>query len=69
MINIQQILDEQNLVPYGAAKILSAQTGKPLKTHHQQIRNWIEVPPVMWRDLETFLNAMGYDLVIKKRSP
>lgn len=69
MIDIQEILDRENLTIYGASQIVGAKTDEPLKTIHQRISRWIQEQPRQWKELEIFLEAMGYTVEIKKDSP
>jgi hypothetical protein len=67
MIDIQEILNAENLTIYGASQIIAAETDEPLKTIHRRLTCWIKANPRQWRDLEMFLNTMGYQIKIFKK--
>jgi hypothetical protein len=67
MINVKEILDRENLTIYGASQIVGAETDEPLKTVHQRIRRWLQEQPRQWKELEIFLEAMGYTIEIRKK--
>jgi hypothetical protein len=69
MLDIQEILNAENLTIYGASQIIAAETDEELKTIHRRLTCWIKGEPRQWKDLETFLDAMGYQIEIFKKLP
>jgi hypothetical protein len=67
MINIKEILNNEHLTIYGASQIIAAETDEELKTVHRRLTCWVAREPRQWRDLETFLDVMGYQVEIFKK--
>lgn len=64
---LQQILNECNLTIYGASQIIGADTDEPLKTIHERLSKWLRKTPKTIADLEIALNALGYEIEIKRK--
>jgi hypothetical protein len=64
---LKQILKTENLTPYGASLIIGAETDEPIKTIDQRLNRWLIRTPKTWKDIESSLSYLGYEIVIQKR--
>lgn len=63
---VQRILDEQGITPYGAARIVGAETDENLSTVEDRIYRLLKnEPPKTWNDILWLLHALGYEVEIK----
>lgn len=64
---IQQVLDAENLTAYGASMIIGAETDEPIKTINQRINRWLKRTPKTWKEIESSLGYLGYEIIIRRR--
>lgn len=66
-MNLQKVLNDLNLTPYGASQVIGAKTDEPLTTIQMRWSRWLKRMPESIVALERDLNALGYTIEIKKR--
>jgi hypothetical protein len=66
--SIVNALADSRLTTTGLARILSAENDKAPRTCEQQIRRLEKRLPMPVIELVSFLDALGYDVILKKRS-
>lgn len=64
---LQEILDELNLTPFGAAHLIGAETDESIKAINTRLRQCLAREPKAWQEVDSMLKALGYEIRIVKK--
>lgn len=64
---LKEVLKAENLTAYGASFVIGAETDEPIKTINQRLDRWLKRTPKTWKEIESTLSYLGYEIVIQKR--
>jgi len=65
--DVSRLLADANLTYYGAALLIGAKTDENLGAVQERLRRWAKQPPQQIEDLHWLLEALEYEIEIKKR--